>query len=63
MALKTRDELKALFQTGDQPSQQDFEDLIDSTASASGDEVVCMVEKAPVCSLQTKKQVRGITGG
>lgn len=30
MAIKTKDELKALFETGDRPTQQDFIDLFDS---------------------------------
>ena len=30
MAIKTKDELKALFETGDKPTQQDFIDLFDS---------------------------------
>jgi hypothetical protein len=41
MAIKTSDELKSLFETGDYPDQAAFSDLIDScyNNSVSGDSV------------------------
>jgi hypothetical protein len=41
MAIKTSEELKALFETGDYPDQSAFSDLIDScyNNSVSGDSV------------------------
>lgn len=40
MAIKTRGELKSVFETGDQPPGPDFADLIDTMMLASDDFVV-----------------------
>lgn len=37
MSAQTRSNLKGRFQTGDQPSQTDFEDLIDSSPNLTDD--------------------------
>jgi len=36
MALKSKEELKAYFQTGDKPTQEQFEDLINATLAHKG---------------------------
>ena len=53
MAVRTKEELKGYFETGDTPTQENFEDLIDSltTVSQIQDEVLISIPDSDIDTL------------